>query len=85
MITLKKTAEELENEKKLEFLLDHYSIREFLHDFYDESMLCEVLQEDVANNDAVTIKAMNEFVENIEDEYQEWLNDQNKPEEREER
>ena len=90
MITLKKTEEQLENEKKLEFLKNHYGYSSFLEDFYDETMLTEILTERVNESDTVTINAVNEFVEQNEVEYYVWLNDQNDTradtnEEREER
>ena len=87
MITLKKTAEELENEKKLEFLKNHHDFSYFLEDFYDETMLSEILTERVNESDKVTVKAVNEFVKQNEVEYYVWLNDQNdtRPDTNEER
>jgi hypothetical protein len=77
MTTAKKTEQELENEQKLEFLKNHYDFSSFLEDFYDETMLTEILTERVSENDNITLLALNEFIEENEVEYYVWLNDQN--------
>jgi ABC-type Zn uptake system ZnuABC Zn-binding protein ZnuA len=87
MITLKKTEEQLENEKKLGFLKNHHDFSYFLEDFYDETMLTEILTERVNESDKVTVKALNEFIEKNEEEYEQWKVDQNdtRPDTNEER
>jgi hypothetical protein len=88
MITLKKTAEQLENEQKLEFLNSNYPLlKDFIDDFYDESMLQEILTEGITNNDTVTINALSKFVEQNEEDYEQWKEDQNdtRPDTNEER
>ena len=86
MITLKKTAEQLENEQKLEFLLDHDLIKDIFYKwFFDDTMLSEILTEDITNNDTKTVEALTEFLEDYEEEFEDWQKAQYKPEEREER
>ena len=87
MITLKKTAEELENEKRLEFLLDHDLIKDIFYKwFFDDAMLSEILTEDITNNDTKTVEALTEFLEDYEEEFEDWQKAQyNTREEREER
>jgi hypothetical protein len=87
MITLKKTAEQLENEKKLEFLKNHYGYSSFLEDFYDETHLTEILTERVSENDNYTLLALNEFIKEYEEEFEDWKEDQNdtRPDTNEER
>jgi hypothetical protein len=87
MITLKKTEEQLENEKRLEFLKNHHDFSYFLEDFYDETMLTEILTERVNENDNITLLALNEFIEEYEEDYQQWKEDQNdnRPDTNEER
>jgi hypothetical protein len=77
MISIQKTDKQLENDRMVDFLINHPKhLSNFLEWFYDEGMLTDILQEDIAADDIVTCDSLAEFVGENEEDYEDWVREQ---------
>ena len=77
MISMQKTDKQLENDRMVDFLINNPThLTNFLEWFYDEGMLTDILQEDIAADDIVTCDSLAEFVAENQEDYEDWAREQ---------